>query len=95
MDDSKLPYKFSSDPELLGIKPLVVSPSAKSAPQDHYQRPVIHSSFVKAIVQQNQNRNGQPVKYKPEQETAKTTKNDSFLNDFPPLGRVNKTGSRQ
>ncbi|KAK6254039.1 hypothetical protein QUC31_015759 [Theobroma cacao] len=97
MDDSKLPYKFSSDPELLGIKPLIFSPSAKSAPQGHHQRPVIHSSFVKAVVQQNQHRNDQRVRDKAE-ESAKTTKNDSFLagkNDFPPLGRVNKFGSRQ
>ncbi|XP_022748612.1 RNA demethylase ALKBH5-like [Durio zibethinus] len=97
MDDSKVPYKFSSDPELLGIKPLIVSPLAKSTPQGHSQRPVVYSSFVKSIVQQNQHRNGQFAKDKPE-ETAKTTKNDSFLcgkDDFPPLGRVKKVGSRQ
>ncbi|XVF00692.1 hypothetical protein REPUB_Repub04eG0023200 [Reevesia pubescens] len=97
MDDSKIPYKFSSDPELVGIKPMIVSPSAKPAPQGHH-RPVVYSSFVKAIVQQNQNRNGQLVKNKPE-ETAKTTmKNDSFLcgnDDFPPLGTIKKAGSRQ
>ncbi|XVF45761.1 hypothetical protein PTKIN_Ptkin02bG0232100 [Pterospermum kingtungense] len=96
MDDSKLPYNFSPDPELLGPKPLIVSPSTtKSAPQGHYQRPVLHSSFLKSLVQQNHHRNGQLVKDKPDQETDKTTKNDSYLDDFPPLGRVNKAGSRQ
>lgn len=92
MDDSKLPYNFSPDSELLGLKPLVSPSTTKSAPQGYYQRPFIQSSFVKSIVQQNQHRNGQLNKDKPDQETAK--KNDSFLDDFPPLGRVNKAGSR-
>ncbi|KAE8702262.1 phosphatidylinositol-4-phosphate 5-kinase 8-like [Hibiscus syriacus] len=97
MDDSKLPYQFSPDPELLRIKPLVVSPTANSAPQGHHQKPIINSSFVKAIVQQNQHRNVQVIKDKPDRETTKTM-NDSFLNGndyFPPLGKANKAGSRR
>ncbi|XVE94057.1 hypothetical protein REPUB_Repub01dG0247500 [Reevesia pubescens] len=98
MDDSKLPYKFSSDPELLGIKPLIISPSAKSASHGHHQRPVVYASFVKAIAQQNPHRNSQLVKDKPEETVKTASTNDSFIcgnDDFPPLGRVNKAGSRQ
>jgi len=29
MDESKLPYKFSPDPDLVGIKPLIISPLNK------------------------------------------------------------------
>ncbi|KAE8692612.1 phosphatidylinositol-4-phosphate 5-kinase 8-like [Hibiscus syriacus] len=97
MDDSKLPYQFSPDPELLRIKPLVVSPTANSAPRGHHQKPIINSSFVKAIIQQNQHRNGQVIKDKPDRETSKTM-NDSFLSgkdDFPPLSEANKAGSRR
>ncbi|OMO75349.1 Oxoglutarate/iron-dependent dioxygenase [Corchorus capsularis] len=92
MDESKLPYNFSSDPELSGIKPLIVSPSVNSAQQGHYRRPVPQSSFLRAVVLQNQRRNEQLNKDKSE-ESAKTTNNDSFLSrsdDFPPLGRVSK-----
>lgn len=33
MDDAKQPYRFSSDPELTGTKPLVYSPNTKSLAQ--------------------------------------------------------------
>ncbi|KAI8555145.1 hypothetical protein RHMOL_Rhmol05G0151700 [Rhododendron molle] len=33
MDDTKQPYRFSSDPELTGTKPLVYSPNTKSLAQ--------------------------------------------------------------
>lgn len=33
MDDSKLPFKFSPDPDLVGIKPLILSPLNKLAIQ--------------------------------------------------------------
>ncbi|TYG74772.1 hypothetical protein ES288_D04G209100v1 [Gossypium darwinii] len=96
MDESKLPYNFLPDPELSRIKPFIVSPS--SAPQGHHQKPVINSSFVKAIVQQNQHRNDQAIKDKSDQEATKTTKNDSFLcgnDDFPPLSKASKGASRR
>lgn len=41
MDDGKLPYKFSQDPELLGIRPLIYSPLNKS--------PVEHDEYGKRL----------------------------------------------
>ncbi|KAH7865066.1 hypothetical protein Vadar_001791 [Vaccinium darrowii] len=38
MDDTKQPYRFSSDPELTGIKPLVYSPIMKSPVQQQKQQ---------------------------------------------------------
>ncbi|GAA0143228.1 hypothetical protein LIER_03963 [Lithospermum erythrorhizon] len=38
MDDSKLPFNYSHDPELLAVKPLIYSPFTRpSAPNDHNQ----------------------------------------------------------
>lgn len=42
MDDSKLPYKFSTDPELQGIRPLVYNPLNKSpAHQNQHENKII------------------------------------------------------
>ncbi|KAG5016089.1 hypothetical protein JHK85_022225 [Glycine max] len=35
MDESKLPYKFSPDPDLVGIKPLIISPLNKGQDEEH------------------------------------------------------------
>ncbi|GLT96932.1 hypothetical protein SLE2022_145230 [Rubroshorea leprosula] len=107
MDDSKLPYRFSPDPELSGIQPFVISPMIRSPStwsQNQYQRPVVQSSILKSMVQQTLHQNSKLVRNKPE--TTPTTNNRSFLDmtdDFPPLGSSNprnrqketRAGSRQ
>ncbi|KAK4847065.1 hypothetical protein QYF36_025085 [Acer negundo] len=82
MDDSKLPYEFSPDPELMGIKPMVYSPLNKSQIQQNGHlgySPCANSSF-----QQNG--------------TLKKSNGNSFTvdnDDFPPLGSNHGRFSRR
>ncbi|WCJ18294.1 oxidoreductase 2OG-Fe(II) oxygenase family protein [Euphorbia peplus] len=87
MDDSKLPYKFSQDPELLGIKPLRYLST--------YQKPqkvLDYHSAAKSAVGQNET----------EKESESNSSFVIGKEDFPPLGstnassrsRANKFGSR-
>ncbi|KAF5743918.1 hypothetical protein HS088_TW08G00506 [Tripterygium wilfordii] len=93
MDDSKLPYTFSPDPELSGIKPFIhSSPSNKSATQQSWngKSTVGYSSLVRSPNQQNQHQNG-TSSGEHKSEAVKTSSN-SFLIDtdnFPPLGSSN------
>ena len=97
MDDSKLPYKFSPDPELMGIKPVVNSPSNKSPiEQNSLQKPLAsYSPTAKSAFQQkNQNRNNKVPS--DDTETLSQLKYNSFIienDDFPPLGSSN-SGNR-
>ncbi|KAH9751699.1 hypothetical protein WN944_006393 [Citrus x changshan-huyou] len=97
MDDSKLPYKFSPDPELMGIKPVVNSPSNKSPiEQNSLQKPLAsYSPTAKSAFQQkNQNRNNKVPS--DDTETPSQLKYNSFIienDDFPPLGSSN-SGNR-
>lgn len=84
MDDSKLPYRFSPDPELVGIKPLVISPSP---PLSQNQKLLVAQSPV----QHHQN----GTEKRPD--TARTVKNNTIFNapdDFPPLGAVKSVSRR-
>ena len=86
MDDSKLPYRYSSDPELIGIKPLVYTPITKSSVQQNQQ-------------EINKNTQCEPARVAPH-DGNKTLFNEK--DDFPPLGslipgnrsRANKNGWR-
>lgn len=107
MDDGKLPYKFSPDPELMGIKPMVNSPLNKSPiEQNSHQKPLAYYSppVKSAFQQKNQNRNNKLPS--DDTETPSRLKNNSFIienDDFPPLGssnsgdraRFTRAGSRQ
>lgn len=107
MDDGKLPYKFSPDPELIGIKPMVNSPLNKSPiEQNSHQKPLAYYSppVKSAFQQKNQNRNNKLPS--DDTETPSRLKNNSFIienDDFPPLGssnsgdraRFTRAGSRQ
>lgn len=107
MDDGKLPYKFSPDPELIGIKPMVNSPLNKSPIEQnsHQKSLAYYSPPVKSAFQQkNQNRNNKLPS--DDTETPSRLKNNSFIienDDFPPLGssnsgdraRFTRAGSRQ
>lgn len=107
MDDGKLPYKFSPDPELIGIKPMVKSPLNKSPiEQNSHQKPLAYYSppVKSAFQQKNQNRNNKLPS--DDTETPSRLKNNSFIienDDFPPLGssnsgdraRFTRAGSRQ
>ncbi|KAK7246856.1 hypothetical protein RIF29_41726 [Crotalaria pallida] len=47
MDDSKLPFKFSPDPELVGIKPLIFSPLNKNGNLQNQHVPPLNGNFKK------------------------------------------------
>ncbi|KAK3184837.1 hypothetical protein Dsin_032123 [Dipteronia sinensis] len=76
MDDSKLPYEFTPDPELMGIKPMVYSPLNKyRIQQNGHHKPLGYSPCANSSFQQN--------------ETLKKSNGNSFMvenDDFPPLG---------
>ncbi|KDP38875.1 hypothetical protein JCGZ_05032 [Jatropha curcas] len=87
MDDSKLPYRFSLDPELSGIKPLLHSPSVKSPYQEsHKPNPLGYHSISKSPVQQKHHQNGKPTANKPEVSNSMDTPFAIDRGDFPPLG---------
>lgn len=86
MDDSKLPFKFSPDPELQGIQPLGISQVSKSPLQ---QGPIVRNV---------QRHNGSPLH---NFEVVRNARDDLVQfeeNDFPPLGALsiaNKTRSKK
>ncbi|KAF2293798.1 hypothetical protein GH714_004819 [Hevea brasiliensis] len=104
MDDSKLPYQFSPDPDLLGIKPLAYSPLTKSPyQQSQPQKPLGYHSIAKSPFQQSNHQNG---KLTAKECGSGNTNNTSFFMDedgFPPLGssnsssrsRASRAGSKQ
>ncbi|KAF8404095.1 hypothetical protein HHK36_008975 [Tetracentron sinense] len=77
MDDRKLPYTFSPDPELQGLKPLVYAPSSKSPVQQVPVRQQAHHS--------NQ------FSRKESESVGQMSISPFHLgnDDFPPLGGVN------
>lgn len=82
MDDSKLPYRFSPDPELLGIKPLVRGPLNKSpVPQSQHENKNLSPRIVAKITH-----------------APFVVERDDFpplgKDDFPPLASLN-SGNRQ
>ncbi|XP_042493205.1 RNA demethylase ALKBH9B-like [Macadamia integrifolia] len=82
MDDSKMPFKFKSDPELQGLQPLSYSPTTKS-PTQQVQRPNL----------MYQNKKASSNESKGILETA-TSSSFHFANqDFPPLGGSNSSSS--
>ncbi|GAV61162.1 2OG-FeII_Oxy_2 domain-containing protein [Cephalotus follicularis] len=92
MDDSKLPYKFSHDPDMLGIRPLVFSPLSDALLQQNqrHNNPPVVSPFAKSQGLHSQHRSDEPA------EDAAETGNDMNQNsffmqqgDFPPLGSTN------
>ncbi|KAL5789785.1 hypothetical protein ACOSQ2_004673 [Xanthoceras sorbifolium] len=89
MDDSKLPYEFSLDPELMGIKPMVYSPLNKSyIQQNRDHKPRAHSPFANSPFQQNRHQNGK-LPLDEIRSPKKAAYGNSFIrenDDFPPLG---------
>ncbi|XP_065872177.1 RNA demethylase ALKBH9B-like [Euphorbia lathyris] len=93
MDDSKMPYKFSPDPELMGIKPLGYLLSNKSPYQQPQPRVLDYHSAAKST----------RSKLSTEKEYESKASFIIGKEDFPPLGslnlsspsRANKSGSRQ
>lgn len=82
MDDSKIPYQFSPEPDLLNLKPLVRSPLPKvgAAHQNQHQQSVINGRANKSDSQEtiiNSN--------------ARVLANNSFVlqtDEFPTLGAL-------
>ncbi|KAL7002005.1 mRNA N(6)-methyladenine demethylase [Sarracenia purpurea var. burkii] len=108
MDDSKQPYSYSSDPDLMGIKPILQSPITKPSgyqklPENNNMtlpKPVVVDVEGQKLPENNNFTLRQPVGVDVE------GGNNSIFNkkdDFPPLGnlslanrpRRNRNGSRQ
>lgn len=92
MDGSKLPYNFTQDPELHGIKPLASTlPSKSPDQQNSYKNGRI---ITQSPVQQNSYENKRIITPL----NAARTRDVSFLvakEEFPPLGSsVNKQRTR-
>lgn len=82
MDNSKIPYNFTEDPELHGIKPLGSTPPSKSpVQQNSYKNGRI---ITQSPVQQNSYEN---KRINTPQNAARSS-DTSFLvaKEFPPLG---------
>ena len=89
MDDSKLPYKFSPDPDLVGIKPLILSPESKPA--------VRRDEFGNSGIQQQKHKSNKS------DSARKSTRFDLIPeeDEFPPLNgsfsklKINQNGRRR
>ncbi|XP_057522332.1 RNA demethylase ALKBH9B-like [Amaranthus tricolor] len=82
MDDSKIPYQFSPDPDLLNLKPLVRStlPKAGMAHRNQHEEIKINGEANKSNKSELASKSN-----------AKATVSHSFIletNDFPPLGAM-------
>ncbi|VVA21303.1 PREDICTED: RNA demethylase ALKBH5 [Prunus dulcis] len=96
MDNSKIPYNFSHDPELQEMKPFVHSPFSKSKiPQDEQGKP--YSYFpVKSQVQHNLHQDDE-LNRTESKSGKKRNINPSFVlekDDFPPLGSLRSVNRR-
>ncbi|GMQ01819.1 hypothetical protein CsSME_00048315 [Camellia sinensis var. sinensis] len=74
MDDSKQPYSFAADPDLVGIKPLVYSPTIKSRVQEN---------------QKENNKITRPQEPVGIAAEANNSSIFNVKDDFPPLGSLN------
>ncbi|XP_050211042.1 uncharacterized protein LOC126661260 [Mercurialis annua] len=97
MDDSKLPYDFLPEPELVGIKPFIYSRWTKtsnqqSQPQEHLS---YHSAAV-SLMQQNNHQKNEPIVKKSE-EVAASKPSFSIIDseDFPALGSSSYSSRRR
>ncbi|RWV96234.1 hypothetical protein GW17_00041069, partial [Ensete ventricosum] len=87
MDDSKLPYKFSSEPDLQNLEPLRCPPKAIPVQQNQGQSssiPAAHNSKIHKH-QNNQNQDVRDEQSKPIKSTINSPF-ETYQNDFPPLG---------
>lgn len=92
MDDSRLPFKFSPDPELLRIKPIYHSPLDESrVQQNEHNNHLAYSHAAGSSFQHNQHQYDEES-YMHETETFRRMDSESFIvenDDFPPLDSSN------
>ncbi|KAH0988700.1 hypothetical protein GBA52_000183 [Prunus armeniaca] len=96
MDNSKIPYNFSHDPELQEMKPIVHSPFSKSKIQQDEQGNPYSYFPVKSQVQHNLHRDDE-LNHTESKSAKKRNINSSFFlekDDFPPLGSLRSVNRR-